>query len=287
MRNAAKTSAILLLTSLALTGCQRLSLIDYSPKVSPEAFLQNQPWLRVELGEHSFILSQPSSSVLVFFVALFTIFNGYKFLSHTQQQRSKFWWGMGLLLSGLGAFLAGISYQALGYEIKCNGREFCTFTSGWEVAYMLLSALGMGAFLIAASYSNATGKLRKVIIAFAVLGIMAYSAFLAYGTFAAVKLLVSFEFMAAFSIAIVVFFLILHGQAGIRNRDSKNRTLLTTWLIFVAVFLGYSAYLTLGITNALRTRGIWFTENDVLHLGMVYWVYYVGRHLSREVSDLD
>jgi hypothetical protein len=286
MRNAAKTIATLWLPLLSLTGCHRLSTIEDSSQVSPEAFLQNQPWLNLSIGDFSFVWSQPSSSLMVFFVALYTIFKGYKFLSHTQQQRAKFWWGIGLLLTGIGAFLAGISYQALGYEIKCNGREICTFTSEWEVAYMLLSIMGLAALVIAASFSNAKGKVRKVMIVSALVGLIVYSSLLFYGIFGAIKLLVSFEFMAAFSSAVVIFFILLHSRAWIRERDSMNRSLLTCWIIFVAVFLIYGIYLNSGLTSTLWAKGIWFTENDVLHLGMVYWVYFVGKHLPERLKDL-
>lgn len=270
---------------MALTGCDRLGEIDYSPEISPEAFLQNQPWMNVRLGNFNFIWSQPSSSLIVFFVALYTIFRGYKFLSNTQDQRSKFWWGIGLLLTGIGAVFAGISYQAFGYEIKCHGREFCTFTSEWEVAYMLLSALGMGAFVLAAAYTNAKGNFRKAMIASALLGMITYLSFLFYGISSAIQSLVAFEFMAAFSAVAVVFLIVLHGLAWFRKRDSMNRSLLIVWLVFVAVFVAYSLYPSLGITNALWSKGIWFNENDLLHVGMILWIYVVGKHLPTRLVD--
>lgn len=281
----AKKTAILWLMSMALTGCDRLGEIDYSPKITPDAFLQNQPWMNVRLGDFNFIWSQPSSSLIVFFVALYTIFRGYKFLSNTQDQRSKFWWGIGLLLTGIGAVFAGISYQAFGYEIKCHGREFCTFTSEWEVAYMLLSALGMGAFVLAAAYTNAKGNFRKAMIASALLGMITYLSFLFYGISSAIQSLVAFEFMAAFSAVAVVFFIVLHGLAWFRKRDSMNRSLLIVWLVFVAVFVAYSLYPSLGITNALWSKGIWFNENDLLHVGMILWIYVVGKHLPTRLVD--
>lgn len=285
MRTASKTTATLGLLSLALTGCGRLGEIDYSPKISPEAFLQNQPWMDVRIADFNFIWSQPSSSLIVFFVALYTIFKGYQFLSNTQDQRAKFWWGIGLLLTGIGAVFAGISYQALGYEIKCHGREFCTFTSEWEVAYMLLSALGMGAFVLAAAYTNAQGTFRKAMIASALLGMITYLSFLFYGISSAIQWLVAFEFMAAFSAVAVVFFLVLHGLAWFRKRDSMNRSLFIVWLVFVAVFVAYSLFPSLGISNALWSKGIWFTENDLLHVGMILWIYVVGKHLSTRLVD--
>ncbi|MBP6640231.1 MAG: hypothetical protein KA293_08050 [Bacteroidia bacterium] len=281
----AKKTVVLYLMPLALTGCDRLGDIDYSPKVTPDAFLQSQPWMDVRLGDFNFIWSQPSSSLIVFFVALYTIFKGYKFLSNTQDQRAKFWWGIGLLLTGIGAVFAGISYQALGYEIKCHGREFCTFTSEWEVAYMLLSALGMGAFVLAAAYTNAKGNFRKAMIASALLGVTTYLCFLFYGISGAIQWLVAFEFMAAFSAVAVVFFIVLHGLAWFLKRDSMNRSLLIVWLVFVAVFVAYGLFPSLGITKALWSKGIWFNENDLLHVGMILWIYVVGKHLPTQLVD--
>jgi hypothetical protein len=271
--------------AVSMAGCAKLDAIDYTPKLSPEAFLQQQPSLSIKLGDISFIWCQPSSSVFVFLVAFFTIFTGYKFLSRAQGQRSMQWWGIGLFLTGIAAVLAGISYQAFGYEIKCHGRESCTFTSWWEVFYMLLSALGMAAWLVAAAYSNGIGHARKAIVYIACTDAIVYTVLLMYGAFTASPLLVSFEFMALFSICAVVFFLVLHGRAWTRTRDAMNRCLLNTWLIFVAVFLGYVAYQALGIGATLWKQGIWFTENDVLHVGMIYWVYAVGRHLPKHLKD--
>ncbi len=276
---------IIMLFVLSLTGCARLDAIDYTPKLSPEAFLQQQPSVHIAMGSLDFMLCQPSSSVFVFLVAFFTIFTGYKILSRADGQWSRQWWGVGLLLTGVGALLAGVSYQAMGYEIKCNGREFCTFTSWWEIFYMLLSALGMAAFVIAAAYSNAQGLARKTIIYCAALGAISYSAMLLWGAFTANQLLVSFEFMAVFSTMVVLFLIALHGSGFAKNKDAMNLTSLKAWLIFVAVFLGYILYLTLQISAALWKTGVWFTENDVLHLGMIYWVFYVGRNVANVVQD--
>ena len=109
-------------------GCQRLDTIDYSPAISPELFLQQQHWLKMNLFGFQFIWSQPSSTVIVYLVGFFTMYVGYRFLKTHNHQQSLFWWGVGLLLTGLGALFAGTSYQALGYELKCNGRTTCTYT---------------------------------------------------------------------------------------------------------------------------------------------------------------
>ena len=66
-----------------------------------------------------------------------------------------------------------------------------------------------------------------------------------------------------------------------------NLLLLNTWLIFVLVGLTYGLSLHLGITASLWQNGIWFTENDVLHLGMIGWVYYIHKKTKNVVIDLN
>lgn len=62
--------------------------------------------------------------------------------------------------------------------------------------------------------------------------------------------------------------------------------LLKTWAGFVAVIVAYVIALEMGITQKLWSRGIWFSENDVLHVGMILWILYVVIALPRKVEDL-
>ena len=270
----------------SLNGCKRLDTIDYSPKETPEFFLQNQHWIKVQLAGFDFVWIQPSSSFIVYFVGAFTMYVGYSFLKVKQKEKSKYWWGVGLLLTGLGALFAGTSYQAFGYELKCHGREFCTWTSWWEVIYMLLSVPGMSAFLVATSYTNATGRYRKGIIAYAGLNTLVYSILLQYGAFMPMRFLVSFDFFVLFSAPSVLFLLLLHSLAYIQKKDAMNLSLLKGWLLFICVGVAYGLYLSSGLTQTLWQKGIWFTENDVLHLGMIGWVYYLLRNLPSTLKDL-
>ena len=269
-----------------LSACNRLDEVNYTPKISPQSFLQNQHYIKIEAGDFSFIWSQPTSTIIVYFVGLFTMYAGYKFLRNRKKEQSKLWWGVGLLLTGLGALFAGTSYQAFGYEIKCNGREFCTWTSWWEIIYMLLSVTGMNAFLVATAYANAKGNFRKAIMAYAIINTIGYSILLLYGAFSPVKFAVSFECMSLISTPSVIFLLLLHGTSYAKNKDKMNFLLLNTWLIFVAVGIGYGIYLSSGIATSLWQKGIWFTENDVLHVGMICWVYYILKKSSNAIVDL-
>ena len=285
-----KHSKLILFNSLPwllITGCRQLDSIEYTPKTSPETFLQNQHWFKIQAGNFSFIWSQPTSTVIVFFVAFLTMYTGYTNLRNRKKEQSKLWWGIGLLLTGAGALCAGISYQALGYEIKCSGREFCTWTSWWEIIYMLFSVPGMNSFLVATAYTNTKGNFRKAMIAYAVINTIGYSILLLYGALFAVKFAVSFECMSLVSAPSVIFLLLLHGTNYAKHKDKMNLQLLVTWLLFVLVGITYGVYLYSGAGVWLWQKGIWFTENDVLHVGMICWVYYILKKLPNAIIDLD
>jgi hypothetical protein len=268
-----------------LSGCKRLDTLPYSPLVTPAQFLRDQHWVRVNLCGHAFIWSQPISSFIVFFVSFYAMYTGYRLFRALPLSYAKRFWGIGLMLTGMGAFFAGISFQALGYEIKCSDREYCTLTSWYEVIYMLLSVPGMNAFLLAGVYSSTTGALRKVIGYYACLHTILYTIALLYGAFYPDAWLVSFEFFTLVSAPSVLFLIGLHAYRYMRSKHNKERTLLITWVIFVHVTLLYATYLCLGITQRLWASGIWFTENDLLHTGMIAWIYYISNRLSPTLDD--
>ncbi len=269
----------LTLTGFFLSSCKRLDNLEYSPKQTPDSFLASQHWVKVQLADFSLIWSQPSSTFIVYFVGLFSMYAGYRFLSRSQGMQSMRLWGIGLMLTGLGALFAGTSYQAFGYELKCEGRQFCTYTTWFEVIYLLFSVPGMSAFLVAGTYTSLKDKFRKVIIAYAAINTSVYFFLLLYGAFKPVFFYVTFEFLVVVSAPSVLFLTFLHGIAYMKYRDRLNSILLNSWLIFISVGITYGIYLSCGFTQILWRRGVWFTENDVLHVGIIYWVYYVYRNI--------
>lgn len=285
-KNIFRLSLFFFLIIFGLNSCKKLQGIEYTPKVSPEAFLQDQHWLQIQCGDFSFIWSQPSSTMIVYFVGLFSIYAAYHLLRQRHKQLSARWWGIGLVLAGLGALFAGTSYQAFGYEIKCNGREFCTWTSWWEIIYLVLSVLGMNAFLVGTAYSSIHTKWRKGIIAYAIINAISYSVIILYGVQSLSKFILSFEFMVFISAPTVIFLLLLHGIRYATHKEKLDLLFIKTWLLLAAVGIAYEIYLLSSLTSFLWHRKIWFTENDVLHLGMICWIAYIINRLSKELSDL-
>jgi hypothetical protein len=274
-----------ILAAVLLSGCGRLDAVSYAPHITPDEFLRSQPWVQIACCGRDIIWGQPTSTVIVFFVGLFTVYTGIRFLVEAGGQRSRLLWGVGLCLTGVGALCAGVSFQALGYQLKCAGREYCTYTSGWEVAYMLLSVPGMNAFLSASAYSTTGGSFRRAIIAYAVVNTLVYAALLLYGVSVGERFLVSFDLFVLISSPSVLFLLWLHIRAFAQNKSKMDRYLRNGWLIFTAVTAAYFIYLQSGLTQLLWSHHIWFSENDVLHTGMIVWVYYILTRVRAEVAD--
>ena len=128
-----RRASLWILGLVLLAGCGRLDSIPYQPKQTPDAWLTIQPYANLRVGSEDIILVQPSSTVLVYLLGIVATGAGLCFWRIRGKHRSRAWWDLALLLWGLGALFAGTSCQAFSYEINCAGREFCAWTSWWEV----------------------------------------------------------------------------------------------------------------------------------------------------------
>jgi hypothetical protein len=56
-------------------------------------------------------------------------------------------------------------------------------------------------------------------------------------------------------------------------------------LVQAAYFMYYAA----GITQALYQEGagFYFSENDVLHVGMILWLWFVVKAIGKNLRDID
>ncbi len=256
------------------------------PHTKPEAFLSSMPYISLSLFKHQYILIQPSSTILVYSLGLIMISFGVLFYITRKQQTSREYWGIGLILWGISAIVAGTSYQAFGYELKCNYREFCLFTSNFELVYMLLTAYAINYLVAATGYTTLAQTGRKRLSQFAIIDSILYSLYMLIGAIIPIKFLVSYEgFMAFIGVNFIIMF-ILNIRHDLKFRDALNRNLILIWIGFLLVNIGYFVFLFGGFGAQLYlSNGIWFNENDVLHILLILWAVMIFLLLRTRLMD--
>lgn len=259
---------------LVLAGCTQLESIPYVPPQTPESWLLIQPYAKFQLASRA-----------VYLLGLITIAAGAYFLRIRNEQRTRLWWGIALLLWGAGALLAGTSYEAFSYAIKCAGREYCVWTSGWEVLYLLLSVASVDAMLVAVAYSSTSDKLRRALIAYAGINLAVYLILLVIGALVPIKFLISFELLLVMAAPGIVIFLIINTRRYIQRKDPLDKALLGAWGWLILTIAAYFLYLLSGLTGWLWAQGMWFSENDVLHIGLIVWMVYLTRRVAPLARD--
>jgi hypothetical protein len=274
-----------LLILFLLPACGRLESLPYDPPQTPVTWLQTQPYAEFSLGGQTVILVQPSTSAIVYLLGLLTVGVGLYFLRIRAGQRSRLWWGVALLLWGLGALLAGTSYEAFSYNIKCAGRELCLWTSWWEIGYLLVSVWSIDAMMLAVAQSSALGGLRKALTAYAWVNATIYFVLVMLGVFIPVKFLISFEFLLAVAAPSILVMFGLNAWRYARTKSAAELSLLGAWIWLGLTIAAYFLYLISGNTAVLWARGLWFSENDVLHIFLIIWMLYLARFVAPKIID--
>ena len=271
-------SAGLGILALLLTGCGRIDELVYQPPTTPAEWCAQRPC--VEVG--GITLAEPWSSVLVFALALLWLGVGIYFLVSRRGQRSRTWFGVSLILGGLAAGSAGISYQAFSYELKCAGRDLCALTNGFEIAYSLMQVASMSAMVVAVAYALASERVRRAITVYAVLNLIVYVAITVAGVLLPSAFLLSFELLLLFAVPALVIAAVL---AIRRWQEPLARRILWVLVLLVFVQVAYLVYFALGITESLWASGIYFSANDVLHVGMLAWLAITAGALGPALKD--
>ncbi len=288
-KNQLVVSFSLFLILVALVLFNNLEKILYDPLITPEEWLNTQPWIELRILTMNLILVQPTSTLFVFLLGILSIGIGVSIYRGNKNLNSHEWWGVALILWGLGALFAGTSYQAFSYEIKCIGREFCLWTSWWEVFYMVLSVGSVNAMMTAQAYSCISNNNRNYLFYYAFGNVFVYTCLVLIGSIIPVQFLISFELMVAFIAPSILFFLVLNYwryRKNLQSADNKmDRALIVIWISLGFIMALYYLYLILDITSILWEQGIWFSENDVLHIGLICWMIYIRRTIVRYVGD--
>ena len=261
-----------------LAALGRIDELVHQPPTTPTEWCAQRPC--VEVG--GITLAEPWSSVLVFALALLWLGVGIYFLVSRRGQRSRTWFGVSLILGGLAAGSAGISYQAFSYELKCAGRDLCALTNGFEIAYSLMQVASMSAMVVAVAYALASERARRAITVYAVLNLIVYVAITVAGVVLPSAFLLSFELLLLFAVPALVIAAVL---AIRRWQEPLARRILWVLVLLVFVQVAYLVYFALGITESLWASGIYFSANDVLHVGMLAWLAITAGALGPALKD--
>jgi hypothetical protein len=276
---------VLSLASVLGTGCGRLDELRYEPATTPEQWCTQRPC--IALGET--VLTEPLGTFLVFLLALLWVGAGAYFLTTRQGQRSRTWLGIALVLGGVGAAQAGISYQAFSYVLKCAGREHCLLTNGFEVGYSVTQALSVSAMLTAVAFACTAGGFRRGLIGYSAINAVVYVLVAIVGTRMPSRTLLSFEVLMLFALPGIVLAILISARRFAQSHRAVDRSLLVATLLLTGVQVAYFSYHAAGVTQRLWDdgKGFYFSENDVLHVGMILWLGYVVCFLGRHLRDAE
>jgi hypothetical protein len=279
---------VMVLSILLVCIFSNISSLYASPLQTPAEFLASMPYITMTIFGQSFILIQPSSTFFVYFLGIVMIVIGILFIKNKENQNLRFYWGIGLILWGISAIVAGTSYQAFGYELKCRGQEYCLFTSNWELVYMLLTAYCINGIVVATGFTSTNEKGRKLLIKFAIIDSIAYSIYMLIGCIVPNQFMISYEgFMAFIGLNFVLMFVlyILHYK---KYKDKLNKNLIIIMIGFMIVNLGYFIYLLGGFATPLyENYGIWFNANDVLHILLTIWTVLIYCLLRKSTDCIE
>ena len=141
--------------------------------------------------------------------------------------------------------------------------------------------------LVAVAYSCTEGSLRMILSVYALVSAIVYIIFTFVGGMVPIKSLITFNLMVRVSAPIVLLFFILSGWRYYMLRDPMDLALLGTWVLLLLTMAAYCIYDALDITRKLWTRGkgIWFSQNDVLHICLIFWVIYIATVVAQRVED--
>ena len=77
----------------------------------------------------------------------------------------------------------------------------------------------------------------------------------------------------------------INGWRYLKHKNQMDLVLLVTW-VWLGIAIGlYFIYLVVNITDILWKHGIWFSENDVLHIGLISWMLYIAMNVAKLVKD--
>lgn len=263
-----KSIIVLLFSIISFIVSFQFSQIDrllIQPQINSEMFLLQYPYIKI----NNLIIQQPTSTFFILLLAIITLGLGLYYLKNKSNKFS-LWLGINFVFWGLGAFLAGLSYQAFGYYLKCTNLEYCTFTNWIELLYMTLTVLSINALLVAYSYLSNHKKIQNNLQNFALGSVVLYALFQGIGIVLPNQFMISYEGMLLFLSPNIIIMMWINYQ---NLNKSLHKKLWIIWLLFLGVNIAYFVALFSNQGPFLYSNfNIWFNENDTLHVLLIIWM---------------
>jgi len=263
-----KSIIVLLFSIISFIVSFQFSQIDrllIQPQINSEMFLSQYLYIKI----NNLIIQQPTSTFFILLLAIITLGLGLYYLKNKSNKFS-LWLGINFVFWGLGAFLAGLSYQAFGYYLKCTNLEYCTFTNWIELLYMTLTVLSINALLVAYSYLSNHKKIQNNLHKFALGSVVLYALFQGIGIVLSNQFMISYEGMLLFLSPNIIIMMWINYQ---NLNKSLHKKLWIIWLLFLGVNIAYFVALFSNQGPFLYSNfNIWFNENDTLHVLLIIWM---------------
>jgi len=147
--------------------------------------------------------------------------------------------------------------------------------------------MSLGALLVAVALSCTEGTLQMVLLGYALLSTVVYVILTFIGAIIPAKTLITFELMVWVSTPIFLITLIINGWRYYLFRTPLDPALLGAWLWPLCTMTAYWLYNHLDSTPKLwaKDKGIWFSQNDVFHIGLIPWMIYIAAVVANRVND--
>jgi len=229
-----KSIIVLLFSIISFIILFQFSQIDrllILPLIRGDMFLSQYPYIKL----NNLIIQQPTSTFFILLLAIITVGLGMYYLKNKNTKFS-IWLGINFIFWGVGAFLAGLSYQAFGYYLKCSIQEYCTFTNWVELLYMTFTVISINALLVAYSYLSNNKKIQNNLQNYALGSVALYSLFQGIGIVLPNQFMISYEGMLLFLSPNIIIMMWINFK---NLNESLHKRLWNIWLLFLGVNIAY------------------------------------------------
>lgn len=137
--------------------------------------------------------------------------------------------------------------------------------------------------VVAVAFACTLGRTRTILISYAVTNAALYCVVTVIGVMVPSALALSFSVLMLFALPGVIIVIAITAR---RLRQPKERAIFTAAVLLLLVQVAYYAYWASGLTKALwNSSGIYFSENDVLHIGFILWLAYLLWRVGPTLDD--